>query len=61
MNKFKKNSNPGLPQSAKKKLEYPKMRMSSKRSIGKLHGAFDQALLHLGVAILEEEAQVIEE
>ena len=42
-------------------MKYPKINVSSKRSIGKMNGGFDQALLHLGVAIAEEEPEVIEE
>ncbi len=60
MNKSSKPQNPWLIKSRKTRANYPKIHIPSSRSIGVLKGGFDRSLLHLGVAFLEEEPQVVE-
>lgn len=56
-----KAQNAASYKSNKKKLNYPNLNTSSKRLIGKLNGGFDNALLHLGLTITEQELDSIEE
>lgn len=42
-----------------KKFNYPKLNPSSKRSIGKMKGGFDQALLHLGIVYADNPKEVL--
>ena len=61
MKNFSKTQNTWMLVSKRKKMDYPKINAKPKRRIGSMKGGFDQALLHLGVVIADEEPEVIEE